>query len=335
MLQAANEDARSNAQPLRKVADFERGKVTAPDKRGVLVLWDQEIGSEGIGVLLGCVTVFEPFDEDAILDFLQDVAGFVEKAEPKMVVRFVEEAELNERLVFGQPVGCAAHAELSQLRGEDKRHACLGAQCAHLGLECFRIGLGQGADFFQCRAEFVGVERLRLNFLRVQLAFAQPRGNDAKFVAREFGFAEADGEFCPAGCPAVGGGDAEKGECDAHRSGEVVASGNPSLLDQLFVGDALEPVDIRLELFLLLLACEEFLVVGVEVEPERGGGAEGGFQLHGGFRRDGGDALDDLVDGFAAQADAVSQFNLRHAQGVQRLGQRIAGRSTVLRCVTK
>lgn len=67
------------------------------------------------------------------------------------------------------------------------------------------------------------------------------------------------------------------------------------------------------------------LISGLHVEPEMGGHTEDAFQSRGGVLGDGLDALDDPGDRRLIQTRALSQFDLRYAQGLDAVVQRLAG----------
>ena len=77
-----------------------------------------------------------------------------------MIVRFVSQTQLYQRLLRGKPAGSSACRTALDFGNKDKRHAGLSTQFDHLRSENFRARGGQLADLSQRVNKLHLVERL-------------------------------------------------------------------------------------------------------------------------------------------------------------------------------
>lgn len=89
-------------------------------------------------------------DEDALsFSVEEDVRGFMEKGEPELVVCFVAERDLKDRLAWCQPSGGAGDVRVWQLAREGDRYAGAGTKLHELGVEAFGQRHAEAAHFLQ------------------------------------------------------------------------------------------------------------------------------------------------------------------------------------------
>src|SRR5487761_1977168 len=133
MLEPPYDDAWGDADTRRKV-DYRRPRedVRLVGEATPLVRWDEHIRREGVRLPLLVAVRFGADKDDFPLARTQDVSRLMEETEPKLIVRFVVQTKLEQRLRWAEPASRAVHSRAWNLLCHDDGDACLGAQPLHL-----------------------------------------------------------------------------------------------------------------------------------------------------------------------------------------------------------
>ena len=190
----------------------------------------------------------------------------------------------------------------------------------------FRILCGEAAQLLQCFRETSFVERSTLDLLRFKLSLTQPCGGGRTIRGERGRLAENGIGAFPKRTPFVNSGNAEEAQENPKLSHGFVRLHNPTGADQFPNGHCLEPAELLLQLVGFAMTGKRITVNALMVRPERSRDTEYLLQLQGGIGRNRGLSGDDFVDGLQRAAHAFGKFRLRHAEGFERFGQRLARR---------
>jgi hypothetical protein len=336
MLEAADDDAGGDAELDGESFDALRAKPPILTESRELVLRNEEFGGEGVGLLFfaegflvgGAIL---GFDKDVAFAVLEDVGAFMEESEPKEVVLFAAETELEHGLGRGEPAGCAVSPGGGEFRDKDEGDTGGTAEFGCLGDKFLCRETGEPTYIVKGFDESVLAVGVGSDLLSEAFTLAEPSGGSHGIGFKGRGFEISDFGRGPDGFPFFDAGDAEEVEQGAELLDRGMTMGNPALFEEGCERKLVKPSGVGDKAPILLEASAGGFVVPLGGVPEVGRDSGSALELDRGFSGDGLLALDDLTDHLEGPAHTLGQFGLGHAEFFEGLGKGVTRVDGVVR----